>query len=460
MRDLLVFGIVLLTLPASFRRPFLGLLVFSWLAYMRPQDLCWGFARNMRLSFFVAIAMIVGWWANERGRRAFATWDFRSGAMVLLGVLVTTSYMFAKTHDDYTNTYFVEYVKIIVIALFTSGQIDSRARMRAMLWLIALSLAFFGVKGGIFGLLSGGARILRGPGGMLEDNNDFALGLVMNVPLLWYLGLNEGLRANRPMIVRGTRIAVALTIVTIVLTQSRGAFLALCMVGLWIAWRSGRLLRAFAVLASLAVIFPFVAPQEVLERLQTIGDSKEASVNARYTAWGVAFEMIEDNPVWGVGLRNFQSRYLDYAEVIPGRGTTTYVAHNSYLQIWAESGSLAFLVYLAMIGSVFFACRRVWHMGRSRPDLAWMSDYARMMEATTIGFMFGAFFLNRGHFDLIYHWLSIVTALSAIGYVAYHRAPETAAGTAGPRSIRVRWRGAPIASHARALSWQRPGGWR
>ena len=26
---------------------------------------------------------------------------------------------------------------------------------------------------------------------MLEDNNDFCLALVMNVPLLYYLGLNE-----------------------------------------------------------------------------------------------------------------------------------------------------------------------------------------------------------------------------------------------------------------------------
>jgi hypothetical protein len=56
MRDLIVFLIVLLTLPVSFRRPFVGMLVFSWLAYMRPQDLCWSFARDMRLSFYVALA--------------------------------------------------------------------------------------------------------------------------------------------------------------------------------------------------------------------------------------------------------------------------------------------------------------------------------------------------------------------------------------------------------------------
>src|SRR5690606_12205996 len=71
MRDLVVFGAVCLTLPWVFRQPFIGLIVFSWLAYMRPQDLCWGFARSMRLSFFVGLTMIVGYFANDAGRRPF-----------------------------------------------------------------------------------------------------------------------------------------------------------------------------------------------------------------------------------------------------------------------------------------------------------------------------------------------------------------------------------------------------
>ena len=51
MRDLIVFLFVMAMMPTAFRRPYLGMLLFSWLAYMRPQDLCWGFARTMRLSF-------------------------------------------------------------------------------------------------------------------------------------------------------------------------------------------------------------------------------------------------------------------------------------------------------------------------------------------------------------------------------------------------------------------------
>ena len=441
MRDILVFAFVMLSLPTCFRRPFYGLLVFSWLAYMRPQDLCWGFARTMRLSFFVAVAMVAGWWAVERGKRTFTVWDGRTRLIVGLGLLVAISYATATVQDAYTNTYFFEFIKILVIALFTAGQIDSKSRFKIMIWTIAACLAFFGIKGGILGVLGGGKQIMRGPGGMLEDNNDFALALVMNLPLLWYMGMAEG----RPLLARACKVAMLLTVITIVLTHSRGAFLAMTASAIWIAWRSGRLLRAAGTLAVLGLVFVIAAPREVIERLGSIGDTQESSAAARLNSWATAFNMIGDNPIWGVGMRNFQSRYREYSVVPLPEEAKTYVAHNSYLQIWAESGTLAFLIYFVLLVSVFVTCRRLFRIGRSRTDLQWVADYARMMEATTVGFMIGAFFLNRGHFDLIYHWLALVTGLVVVTHRAVRMAPAGLAAPArrgaGAREIKVSWRG-------------------
>jgi len=436
MRDLLVFGVVLLGLPMAFRRPFLGLLLFSWLAYMRPQDLCWGFARNMRFSFFAGICMVVGWWAYENGRRRFAQWDVRTVLLLVLTALVTLSYVFARYHDEVYTTYWIEFVKIVVVALFTTGQVDSRQRFRWLVWTIALCLGFYGFKGGLLGVLSGGATVLRGPGGMMEDNNDFCLALVMNVPLLWYLGLND---RHVPWVRVGTRVAIAFTVITVLLTHSRGGFLALVMTALWIAWRSRQLVRAMLGLGVCALMFFAFTPHHVLERLATIKEgSAESSAAARIVAWRTAMRMIADNPALGVGMRNFQPRYLDYAMVTPDRGQMTYVAHNSYLQIWAESGTPAFVCYLILLCSVFFACRRVYRMGLLRPDMSWAADYARMMESTTLAFMISAVFLNRGHFDLIYHWLALVTALAVIARQAFAQ-QAVVAGTAAA-GIAVRWR--------------------
>ena len=57
MRDYLVLALVLAVLPMALSRPFSGLLGFSWLAYMRPQNLAWGLAAELPLSKWVAAAL-------------------------------------------------------------------------------------------------------------------------------------------------------------------------------------------------------------------------------------------------------------------------------------------------------------------------------------------------------------------------------------------------------------------
>jgi probable O-glycosylation ligase (exosortase A-associated) len=437
VRDLIVFTIVMLALPLAFRRPYVGLLLFSWLAYMRPNDLCWSFAREMRFSFYVGFTMVAGWFAHEAAWRPFFRRDFRTLAMLLLAVLTTTSLVLAENRSTYVLQYYIEFVKIVAIALFTTGQVDTRERLRWLLWTIALCLGFYGVKGGLFGLLTGGSPILRGPGGMLEDNNDFALALVMNLPLLFYLGLSE----RRPLVQKATRVALVLTLVTIVLTHSRGGFLALVATVLFVAWRSRRILAALAWLLLLTALFFLLAPQSVIDRLATLKQgTQESSAGARLKAWGIALRMIEANPVLGVGIRNFQQHYHRHEnpEERQPEGSFAYVAHNSYLQVWAEGGTIAFTIYLMLLASVFLSCRRMRLLARARPDLDWVLHYARMFEATTVGFMVGAVFLNRGHFDLIYHWFGILTCLVGVATVLWRQAPATADTTRrAPFVVRV-----------------------
>jgi probable O-glycosylation ligase (exosortase A-associated) len=408
MRDLFVFGVVVLCLPHALRKPFIGLLLFSWLAYMRPQDLCWGFARSMRLSFFVGAAMVIGYFAHEAGKKRFTRWDVRTGGMVVLLLFMTIGLAQAVDQSKYVMRYYFEFIKIVLIALFTVGQVTDRQRLRALLWTICGCLAFYGFKGGLFGLLTGGTRILRGPGGMLEDNNDFALALVMNVPMLFYLGRTEG----KVWLRRLCDVAVVLTAITIFLTHSRGAALALVATLLVLAWRSGHLFKATVALGFGAVAFFMLAPEHVLDRLASLKEgTQEGSAATRIRAWTVAMRMIEAYPFVGVGLRNFQDHWHEFTTGLVQGRSFAYVAHNSYLQIWAEGGTTSFVTYMTLLGSMFFAARKLRRWARVRPDLAWASAYGRMLEATTAGFMVGSFFLNRGHFDLVYHFLALMSCV-------------------------------------------------
>src|SRR4030095_14806757 len=102
--------------------------------------------------------------------------------------------------------------------------VDTKDRLDKILWVITLSLGFFGVKYGLHGILRGG-RILQGPGGMMLDNNNLSLAMGMKLRLLFFMGR----QTERRWLKRLCWLAVALTCVTVVCTLSRGGFLTMCL---------------------------------------------------------------------------------------------------------------------------------------------------------------------------------------------------------------------------------------
>ena len=248
---------------------------------------------------------------------------------------------------------------------------------------------------------------------MLEDNNDFALALVMNVPLMLYLGL-EG---SKPWMRRLAITGVVLTMGTITLTHSRGAFLALAGVMLLLWLRSRRKGMGAMILVGAALAFFVVLPKHVRSRIASIGHYKQdSSAMGRLQAWQIAFREIKAYPILGVGIRNYQVHWDEFKEGIVSGEAYAKVAHNSYLQVWAEGGTIAFLVYLAMLFSSFATLRKLRRLGMKTRGGEWISNYARMFEASLLGYMIGATFLNRGHFDLIYHLVALVAAFRLIAY--------------------------------------------
>src|SRR5437764_14706505 len=93
---------------------------------------------------------------------------------------------------EYAWPQFSRAVKIQLTVFVTLMFMQSKERINQLVWVMALSLAFFGVKGGVFTILSGGVFHVRGPpGSFIDGDNEIALALVMTVPLLRYLQLNS-----------------------------------------------------------------------------------------------------------------------------------------------------------------------------------------------------------------------------------------------------------------------------
>lgn len=444
MRDLFVLAVVFASLPVILFRPYYGLLVYSWLAYMRPQDMTWGMSRILPLSQWVAIAILAGIVVTF-GRERLITVKIQTVMLILLGLWISLTAMTAVIPEMAAETY-GHYWKGIAIALLTTGLVKDRERFRWLFLLIPFCIGFLGAKRGLVGILQGGARYDDGPGGFMADNNSFALMLNMSLPLLVGVATTD---PRRPVRIAATVLAV-LTVPAILFTFSRGGLLTLCMVAVLLFWRSKNRLMVAAVMA-LAVL-GFVAfssetvTQTYMERASTIDDYEEdRSAMGRINAWKTSWNVFLDYPVLGVGPNNLAAVFRRYSPEVD----RFRVAHNAYLQLLSENGLPGLLLFLAAMGTA------LWRMSRLRAITAvpWVVIQSRMLQIAILAFMAGSMFLSTAYNEVIYHLVALTVCLEVVAE-AEAKQPSATATTAatGGRGDDVPWWKRPPAHAGSAVT--------
>jgi O-antigen ligase len=136
----------------------------------------------------------------------------------------------------------------------------------------------------------------------------------------------------------------------------------------------GRRRFVVAVLVTLVSIttigyFAFVATDEVRHRVTTFG-----SGTGRTDIWTVAWRMVQDEPVRGIGVGNFQTASIHYL-LLPGAilrdefiVDRPQITHNSYLNVLAETGVVGLTLFCVILAAGFIACWRAADEFRQRGD--------------------------------------------------------------------------------------------
>jgi hypothetical protein len=231
VRDLLVASIIFGSLPIIFFRPYVGIIVWTWISLMSPHRLTWGFAHDFPF-------------ANRRSdhhsrNRPIDTTKESSdhaGNRAAGGFrIVDAAHNAPRARADRSVDAWDKVSKIQLVILLTMVLISSRGKLELLIWMIVLSVGFYGVKGGLFTIANGGkSHVLGPPGSFIEDNNHLGLALVMVIPLMRYLQL----RHNRRWVRAGLSAAMVLTGIAILGTQSRGAFLGIIAMLVFMALKS------------------------------------------------------------------------------------------------------------------------------------------------------------------------------------------------------------------------------
>src|SRR5947207_15813116 len=85
-----------------------------------------------------------------------------------------------------------QFWKILLMVYVTMILMQSRERIDQLVWVIALSIGFYGVKGGICTIVHGGGFHVRDTeGSFIGGDDDMGLALIMTIPLLRYLEISS-----------------------------------------------------------------------------------------------------------------------------------------------------------------------------------------------------------------------------------------------------------------------------
>ncbi|XLZ68457.1 putative O-glycosylation ligase, exosortase A system-associated [Massilia sp. SR12] len=402
MRDILVTLIVFGSLPYIFKRPFIGAVMWIWISVMNPHTQGWGFAASMPFAAIIAGTTIVAMLTKPKDINFPKTG--LSWMLIAFTLWIGVTTVFALGPEN-PLPLLNKVVKIMGMTIVVSMLVRTRKEIETLVWIVVISLGYYGVKGGLFTVRSGGSNRVWGPAGtFIEGNNEVALALIMVVPLMLYL---VSLIANK-WGKRAMWAAAGLCALASLGSYSRGAALAMAamLCFLWLKSHNKMVMGTLlVVMAPLALVF---MPEQWHSRIDTINNyEQDGSAMGRINAWMMAINLAADYPLTGGGLQIYNaeifSRYAPNPEDI-------HAAHSIYFQVLGEHGYVGLLLYLALYFVVWRNGSWVINNAGRLPELEWAVRLVRMLQVSIVGFLVGGAFLSLAYFDVPYYIMVIMVA--------------------------------------------------
>lgn len=424
MRDIFLIIVVAISLGFTLRYPFVGVLVWEWFAMMAPHQSAYGFSRSLPLNLIIAVTTIGSWLASKEPKK------LPSNSVTILFVVfliwMTFNSFFAYS-PSWSWQFWDRTWRVIALGFIISATATNRVRIEAIIWIAAISLLYFGVKGGIFTLITGGSYKVYGPDStIISDNNQLALALLMILPLVEYLRSSSPSRLLSWTLV-GCMVA---TVIAVLGSYSRGAYIAMGAVALAYLMYTKKRFTYLAAVCLVIVPALFFMPDSFYARLGTMNSvsavSEDGSFHGRWVAWQVAIRYATEHFPFGAGFYAPQLRGI-FNHYFPQENA--HAAHSIYFQVLGEHGYIGFFIYIAIIFVSLRYCSRI---ARNRGgDMDWSQRLARAIQVSLIGFFVGGAALSMAYYDL---FIILAFLLPQIWELAPHtsamavkwRAPKTA----------------------------------
>jgi putative inorganic carbon (hco3(-)) transporter len=390
-----------------------GVYLYQLHYFLNPIDRWWyGSLPHIRYSFIIAVFMLIGFFRQyypfqENRLRDLPQVKWLVAMMIMLGIVFPQA-VWPSYHETYTTLF----VKLMFFLAIAYKCIDTPTKFERMLWVYLIGNFYVGWVAHDTGRTANWR--LEGVG-MTDsvNSNGAAAVLITSVPIFIFY-----LIKGRPWQRIASLGCLAYVFDGIILINSRGAFLALFVAGLYFAFmilrekfldRSIKFKIVAIGLAGVA-LFVYLADEAFWERMGTIvghvtGEQTEEMSRVYY--WKKSLEVAARHP-FGAGVHgyNYYSPQLLPEKYLTEGGTRS--VHSTYFQALAELGYLGPILLFGFILSNF---RMAWRVQKYVRDRGNDYLYLQMLSITSayIAFLVAAAFLDRLYAEVMY-WLPMFIA--------------------------------------------------
>lgn len=398
MRDLAL--LVLLTVGClyTFRQPWFGAVLWTFVSVMNPHRQAFGFMYDAPVAAAVGGVALLAWLVTPQKRNPFVEPSVVMLVIFMAWVCIVWPFSF---DPDASREMLVKVLKIDLMIIISISILIEKKHIHWFIVTIVVSLVFYGVKGGIYTILQGGGGRVWGPGGFIGGNNEIALALITVIPLTYYLHMMSRNRWLRLFLVG----CMVLTAFAALGSQSRGALVGISGMTLLLWLRSEKKVGIGIVLAAVAVAALAFMPDSWTERMHTIKTYEEdGSAMGRINAWIMCFNLANDKLLGG-GFEIYDAeRFAAYAP----DPLDIHAAHSIYFQVLGEQGWIGLAIWLGIWIFTWRGAEWLRKTGKESPETMWCSKLGAMCQVSLVGFGIGGAFLSLAYFDLPYNIMVVV----------------------------------------------------
>ncbi len=374
-------------------------MLWTWLSIMNPHRYTYGIAYSAPLAAAAAASVVLGLLLTKERES-----PFKANSVVWFSLFMFWMTLSWLAGIDPVGDYeqWKKVMKIDGMILLALVLLRTKQHIFALMWVCAGSLAVLGVKGGIFTLATGGESRVWGPtDSFIADNNEFALALVMTIPLLRFLHLQLTHKWAR-LAMLGTMAVVSAAALG---SQSRGALIAIAAMVAFLWWNGKNKIQSAILIALVSIPLIMFMPESWTARMATIeGYEDDRSVLGRFSAWWSAWNSAFHYP-FGVGFNSARAelfaKYSPYPDFV-------HAAHSIYFQVLGNHGFVGLAIFVMIFLTTWRSAGWLRRQKFASPDAKWCNDLGAMCQVSLAGYAVGGAFLSLSYFDLPYYIMVLV----------------------------------------------------